>query len=479
MHTAENSVQPAAKGASFRQLLPALRGGAILLCAAAVDVAMRLGGAPAIMADSMGLVLFAIGFWALGILPEALTGLLFLLGAVVLAGHAPQVAFSGYTGSAFWLIFAGAVLGAAASRTGLSRRIAGLVIAPRFHAVGYGTHIALIVGFSTALALILPSTLARVVLMLPIAVALADRLGYAADGRGRVGLILAATIGSYMVPITFLPANLPTVVLAGSLEKIYAITPTYGRYLLIHFPVIGIIKGVALVVLLRALFHETPRPEAVSAATSSAEPLSPAARRLMLVLAATLALWTTDTLHGISPAWIGLGSAIVCLLPATRIITLKELPSESMFPTLLYVGAVLGIGGILSQSGAGAALAEVIVQIMPLADVGDGMRLVLLTLGGAVTGLVSTMPVAPAISAPLFGEIATATGWSVEAVGMAQVLAYAAPLLPYQLPPLIWAIAATGISLWAVTRVLLILAVVTTPLTLLAAHFWWPLLGLY
>jgi hypothetical protein len=62
---------------------------------------------------------------------------------------------------------------------------------------------------------------------------------------------------------------------------------------------------------------------------------------------------------------------------------------------------------------------------------------------------------------------------------MAQVLAYAAPLLPYQLPPLIWAIAATGISLWAVTRVLLILAVVTTPLTLLAAHFWWPLLGLY
>lgn len=471
-----NGATPASS-ASVR-LWQSLRGGVVIGLCLALAVAMRLGGAPPMMADSMALVLFAIGFWGLGILPEALTGLIMLLGAVVLAGHTPQVAFSGYTGSAFWLIFAGAVLGAAASRTGLSRRLAGLLVARRFERLGYGGYVALIVLFSTALALILPSTLARVVLMLPIVLALADRLGYSDGGRGRVGLILAAAIGSYMVPITFLPANLPTVVLAGSLEKIYGITPTYGRYLLIHLPVIGLIKGLVLVLLLSALFREAPRSESGLEATEPA-PFSGPARRLLVILGATLALWSTDTLHGVSPAWVGLGAAIVCLLPRTGIISLKELPTENMFPTLLYVGAVLGIGGIMTQSGAGGALASVIVQVLPLAEAGDFLRLLLMTLGGVVTALVSTMPVAPAISAPLFGQIAEATGWSVEAVGMAQVLAYAAPLLPYQVPPLIWVIATTGISLWTVTRVLLLLAVITTPPTLVAAHLWWQALGLY
>jgi di/tricarboxylate transporter len=89
------------------------------------------------------------------------------------------------------------------------------------------------------------------------------------------------------------------------------------------------------------------------------------------------------------------------------------------------------------------------------------------------------MPVAPAMTAPFFGDIAATTGWSIEAVGMSQVLGYATPLLPYQLPPLMLAIAMTGIAMRDATRVLLILAAVTTPLVLPAAHLWWQVLGWY
>ena len=62
---------------------------------------------------------------------------------------------------------------------------------------------------------------------------------------------------------------------------------------------------------------------------------------------------------------------------------------------------------------------------------------------------------------------------------MSQVLGYATPLFPYQLPPLMLAMAMAGISMRDATRVLLMMAAITTPITLLSAHFWWQSLGWY
>ncbi len=457
-----------------------VRAAVVLLACMVLSVSMRLSGAPPVMADSMALVLLAIGFWALAILPEPLTGLIFLLGAVTLTGLGPTVVFSGFTSSAFWLIFAGTVLSASATHTGLSHWLAARFVTQRFVAVGYGARVGLVVAFSAGLALILPSTLARVAILLPLVLALCDRVGHAAGGRGRVGMVLAAAIGTYIVPITFLPANLPNVVLAGSLESVYGVTPTFGSYLLLHFPVIGLVKGVALVLILTAMFAEPARPGAGPAeAEAAAGRLSQPGRRLMLVLAVTLVLWTADSLHGVSPAWIGLGAAVLCLMPFMGILAVKQMPCETAFPMLLYLGAVLGIGGVMTQSGAGAALSGLLVGSLPLAETGNAMRLVLMTFAAAATALVTTMPVAPAMTAPFFGDIAAETGWSVEAVGMAQVLGYATPLLPYQLPPLMLAVAMTGIAMRDATRVLLVLALVTTPVTLGLAHLWWQALGWY
>lgn len=460
------------------QLSTGLRAGAVLATCCAVIVLMHRAGAPPLMANAMAVVVFAIGFWALGIMAEALTGLVFLLVAVTYVGLEPHVVFSGFTSSAFWLIFSGAVLSAAASRTGLSRWVAGLIVSKRFETLGYGARVAIIVLFCTALALILPSTLARIAVMVPLVLALCDRAGYAPGGSGRTGLVLAAAIGSYMVPITFLPANLPTVVLAGSLESVYGITLTYGRYLLVNFPVIGVIKGAALVTILTWMFRETPNPDP-HAEAAGPEPLSPAGRRLMLIMAVTLVLWTLDFVHGISPAWIGLGAAIVCLMPFMGVVSLKQMPTESTVPTLVYVGAVLSIGGVMAQSGAGDMLSRLIVDAMPLAEASNALRLGLLTLVGVLTGLAATMPVAPAMTAPLFGDMAAATGWSIEAVAMAQVLGYATPLMPYQMPPLMFALAVSGVPMRTAAWVLMVLAVVTTPLVLAAAHVWWQVLGLY
>lgn len=461
----------------LRTFGPVSRAGAVLAAGLVLATGLRLAGAPTVMADSMALVLMAIGFWALGILAEALTGLLFLLGAVTVAGLDAAVVFSGFTSSAFWLIFAGAILSAAVGHTGLSRWLAGRVLSRGFDAMGYRARVASVVAFSAGLALILPSTLARVVILVPLVLALCDRAGYGAGGRGRAGLVLAAAIGTYIVPITFLPANLPNIVLAGSLESLYRVTPTFGSYLLLHFPVIGLVKGVALVLILTAMFREVPKSDAEDAGPEPA--LSRSGRRLVAVMAVTLALWMSDFLHHVSPAWIGLAAAIVCMMPFARIMDLKDVPFASATPMLIYIGAVLGIGGVMIESGAGEALSVLIVDNLPLAEADDALRLGLLALTATATSVVTTMPVAPAMTAPFFGEIAAETGWTVEAVAMAQVLGYATPLLPYQLPPLMLAVAMAGVAMRDAARALLVLAVTTTPVTLTLAHLWWQALGWY
>jgi di/tricarboxylate transporter len=457
---------------------PGLQGGAILAAGLAAAAALHATGAPPEVAWTCGLIIFVMGFWGFGVLHEALTGLAFMLGAVMLAGLPPTTAFGGFTTSAFWLVFAGAVLSAAASRTGLSAWLADRLLRPRMAAESYGARVAAVVVFAVGLALILPSTLARVAILVPLVMALAERLGYAAGSRGANGLVLAAAIGTFVVPITILPANLPNIVLAGSLEALYGMAPGFGAYMLLHFPVIGLVKGAALVVIITRL-HAEPPTGTPAAEDGTRLTLNPVGRRLGVVLALTLGLWVTDTLHGLPIAWVGLAAALLCLMPAMRIIGLGDLPSASLLPTFVYIGAVLGLGAVLTESGAGAVLSRALVERLPLAGASDFATLSMLAGLATLTGLVATMPAAPAVTAPFFGEIAATAGWSVKAVGMSQVLGYATPLLPYQVPPLMVALAMAGMPMREATRILLILAATTTPVVLPAAHWWWQVLGWY
>ena len=62
-------------------------------------------------------------------------------------------------------------------------------------------------------------------------------------------MVLATIIGSFAPSCAVLPANVPNMVLAGASETLYHLNIHYGAYLKLHFPVLGILKGVAIVIL--------------------------------------------------------------------------------------------------------------------------------------------------------------------------------------------------------------------------------------
>lgn len=156
------------------------------------------------------------------------------------------------------------------------------------------------------LAFLMPATVSRVLLLLPIFAAMAQRAGLPAGSNGHTGMALAAIIVSFQCGVTVLPANAPNLVLAGAVETLYNKPIIYADYLLLHFPILGCVKAAIIVLMIRWLFPAVTRaPDAHDAQS----PMSPQERHLSVILAGALLLWATDFLHGIRPGWAGCSAA--------------------------------------------------------------------------------------------------------------------------------------------------------------------------
>ena len=416
-----------------------------------------------------------IGLWATALVPEYWTGFAFFFVAMLTHMAPPEVVFSGFHSSTFWLLFSGLVLGAAIKHTGLGQRAA--VLMGRMLGRRYPGVIAGIVAFGVGLAFVMPSSMGRVVLLVPIIVALADHMGYGPDDKGRIGMLMAGAFGTFAPAFTILPANVPNMILAGMAEAQYGQRISYFSYLLLHFPVLGLLKAGVLVGLILWLFPDRdPAPQA--AAPGRGAPLSGAERRLALLLGLALALWFTDRLHGVSPAWVGLGAALYALWPGSGLTSRRVLNEDITYGPLFFVAAIMGLGAVASASGLGETLVHLLSAQADFAADRPVGNVVALTLISTLVASATNLPSVPAIMTPLAGELALATGLPLMTVLMSQVLAFSNVLLPHQAPPLVTATQVAHIPSGALVRMTLALFTVTllvlTPLDLL----WWHLVGL-
>jgi di/tricarboxylate transporter len=424
------------------------------------------------MPRAAALVVAAIALWSTGALAEHVTALVFFLLALV-AGVAPaEVVLSGFYSEALWLIFAGLIVGVAVAKSGLAERVAG-ALASRAGA-RYPGVIATVVLIGIVLTFAMPSSMGRVVMLMPIALALGGRLGYAPGSKGRTGIALAAVLGAYLPSAGVLPSNLPNIVLTASAEQLYGIRFSYAEYLLLAFPTLGILKALAIVGLIAWLYAEAPARAAPPPARS---PWSGEERAVALVLGVAMALWITDFMHGVSPAWVALGAAVVCMLPFVRLFPAEAFNREISFVAVFHAAGVIGLGAVVAYSGFGEAIGEALTAIAPFSAQSALANFSLLALVSTLTCLVTTTTGVPAVLTPLSGALAEASGLPLKAVLLSQAVGFSNPIFPYEGAPLVFALHYAGVPARAVVALLLALAALTlivlTPLT----YFWWALLG--
>ena len=277
-------------------------------------------------------IILTIGLLSTAVFEEYLTALIFFFLCVVLAIAPPNVVFSGFFSGAVWLVLGGMIIGQGMEETGLANRFAASL--EKYFAASYFRLVAGCVFVMFLLAFLMPSSVGRVTIMLPIVLSLAARVGFDTHSNGRAGLILAIALGSLTPTFAILPASVPNVVLAGAAEAIHGIQFSYGEYLILHLPVIGLISVVALPVFIVLLF---PAKIGNLGNTHVLPRLSTAEVRVLIVLVVCLGLWATDTIHGISPAWVALGGGIICALPISGIISKGPLLQKLSMGTLLFL----------------------------------------------------------------------------------------------------------------------------------------------
>jgi len=414
----------------------------------------------------------AILLWATSLLPEYLTALLFFAAVMVFRAEPAGVVFSGFQSEAFWLVLGGFVLGAAIKKVGLADRIA-RVLANSLS----GSWLKMIVGvilLTYALAFVMPSNMGRITLLMPIVMALADRAGLREGSPGRTALALAVGFGTYELSASILPANVPNLIMTGAAERAYGVHFNYLPYLFLHAPVVGILKGILIVACLRWMFPDEPQPLARDA---ELEKVSGAEKRLAIILLATLAMWVTDSLHGIRPAWVGLVSACLCLLPRVGFLNSEEFAAGVNVRTCIYLAGILGLAAVVAWSGLGNAIGNVLIPLLPLDPAHPATAFASMIGLASVLNFVVTANGVPAVFTPLAQLLAEHSGMSLATVLMLQVFAYATPLLPYQAAPLVVAAGLARVPTRATIMACLLIGVVSFVLLGPLYFLWFRLLG--
>ena len=216
--------------------------------------------------------------------------------------------FSGLQSTTFWLLFSGAVMGAAIGHTGLGKRAAAIL--SRMLGRRYAGVIAGIVLFSVALAFVMRRAWAAWCCHShhpwpwP---SISARRGH----NGRTGMLMAASFSSFLPTFAILPSNAPNMILSG-MADICMRADFVCQLSAAAFSRAGIsVRPVVLLILW--MFRR--RSVRAAAPAQRQGPMSAQETGLAVVLGVCLALWMTDGLH--HGRGLGrLAAALVCLWPA-------------------------------------------------------------------------------------------------------------------------------------------------------------------
>ncbi|MBV9563570.1 MAG: anion permease [Bradyrhizobium sp.] len=414
----------------------------------------------------------AILLWATNLLPEYLVALLFFAAITLFRAAPADVLFSGFQSEAFWLVLGGFVLGTAIRKVGLADRIArGLANALTG---SWPQMVAGVVLLTYALAFVMPSNMGRIALLMPIVMALADRAGLHEGSTGRAALAIGVGLGTYELSASILPANVPNLIMTGAAERAYGVTFNYMPYLLLHAPIIGVLKGILIVACLVRMFPASPKP-----LPPGTEPLRwrAAELRLAVILLLTLLLWMTDAWHGIRPAWIGLVSACLCLLPRVGFLTSDEFAAGANIRTCLFLAGILGLAAVVAWSGLGSRIGDLLISLLPLDPARPAASFASMIGLASVLNFVVTANGLPAVYTPLAQSLADHAGLALPTVLMSQVFVYSTPWLPYQAAPLVVAIGLAKIPTPTAIKACVVTSAISYAVLGPLYYLWFRLLG--
>jgi sodium-dependent dicarboxylate transporter 2/3/5 len=199
-----------------------------------------------------------------------------------------------------------------------------------------------------------------------------------------LGVGMGANFGGMATPIGTGPNGLAL----AALEQSHPVS--FLQWMTFSLPLAALMTGLAVVLVAwrGRLRGKVPFDIPVASA------LSGRGRALLVVFALTIALWMTETLHGIQAWQVALGAfGLLCVAGFLR---LKDLPALD-WSTLLLVAGGICLGRLLEQSG----FVGMVAELVPWSQFPGPMRMAILCSASALLSSLMSNTAATAMLIPL------------------------------------------------------------------------------
>lgn len=440
-------MNPLERAAGLRAPGPALTLAAFV--ALATVVGSPFAADPSLM---LAITLFCVTLWILNPFSPSYTGVL-CLGLVGIAFSA-EVALVGFQSPATWLIGFGLLIGVATRESGLAgwagRWLVARSIPDRWRDDPRRAYASLLLALclgALAFALLVPSTLVRVLVLAPV---LYETGKLFEDHEARVGIFLGPLFATFYGAAGIYTAALPNVIITGISESLGGPAIGWAEWALALFPVMGLARTLLVAGVVFALYRPA-RESAVEIPEGRPGPAGASERRMLGFLLLGTAFWATDFLHGLHPVFGAILVVALVFLPNVGVVEFSK-AGDADYSILFFLGAVFAIGEGLSRTGFADLAAEGLLETIPA----DGSLFVALAFVFAATILLNLLMEGLAVASvltPVLLPYASVAGLPLTPVMMTEALALSTYFFPYQSAVLVAILAEDAVSAGELVRV--------------------------
>ena len=325
------------------------------------------------------------------------------------------------------------------------------------------------------LAILIPSTVVRMIIIVPLLIAVLDALESKRNSPLSAAIVLSVVCATYYGGTGILTASVPNLVIMGVLES-RGRPVFWAEWAGYVFPVIGLIRVLAGALIIHVIF----RPVIPKSMQLTPKPTELGSReiRALIILVAGVAAWSTDSLHHVHPVLIGLGLTIVCVAPRIGPLSVDSLKKVN-FPLLIYIGSVFALGQTAVTAGTSGRLAETLTAWLSLGDHPVFGQLATITY--VVTPfnfLVDTAVVGGILTPPLL-DLGAASGLTPLQVGLSVAVATGMVFIPYQGAPFMVAYAYGYVSMRQFVTTMMSICVVNLVILVPLNLLYWNWVGLF
>ena len=354
-----------------------------LLAAIVVLVAILLLPTPANLPVAghhmLAILAFAVILWMTEAVDYAVSAILIAALMAFLLGLAPNVAnpkvllgtsgaltlaFSGFANTALVLVAAALFLAAAMTVTGLDKRIALSILSrtgTETHHVVIGT---ILVGF--VIALMVPSTTARVACLVPITLGIIAAYGVNKRGAFASMLMIVTVQTASIWNVGIKTAAAQNMVAIGFIEKAFNQTITWLDWLIAAGP-FAVLMCIALYFVMTRMMPpevtEVPGGhEGIRKSLAELGPMKPAEIKLLVISLTLIGFWATEgILHKFDTSTTTITAVALMFMPGFGILTWKDAQARIPWGTVILFGIGISLGTALLQTNAATWLANIAV----------------------------------------------------------------------------------------------------------------------